>query len=94
MLKEAYGENSLSLMCVLLNGTNGFLKAERTPKMTNGQPVSVSTPQTATKINEMVHGDHRMSIRMIAETVNADKETVRKILHDEVNIKSFYEVGP
>ena len=27
-----------------------------------------------------------MSIRMIAETVNADKETVRKILHDELNM--------
>ncbi len=28
-----------------------------------------------------------MSIRMIAETVNTDKETVRKILHDELNMK-------
>jgi len=28
-----------------------------------------------------------MSIWMIAETVNADKETVRKNLHDELNMK-------
>lgn len=28
-----------------------------------------------------------MSIRMIAETVSADKETVRKILHDELDMK-------
>jgi hypothetical protein len=28
-----------------------------------------------------------MSIWMIAETVNANKETVRKILHDELNMK-------
>ncbi len=27
-----------------------------------------------------------MSIRMAAETVNADKETVRKILHGKLNI--------
>ncbi len=27
-----------------------------------------------------------MSIRMNAETVNSDKETVRKILHDELNM--------
>ncbi|KAJ8943718.1 hypothetical protein NQ318_012485 [Aromia moschata] len=31
--------------------------------------------------------DRRMSIRMIAETVNADKETVRKNLHDKLNMK-------
>ncbi|VVC34690.1 Transposase, type 1 [Cinara cedri] len=28
-----------------------------------------------------------MSIRMAAEVVNADKETIRKILHDELNMK-------
>ena len=36
LLKEAYGENSLSRAHVS-NGINGFLKAERTPKMTNFQ---------------------------------------------------------
>ncbi len=40
-----------------------------------------------TKINETVRRDHCMNIWMIAETVNADKETVRKILHDESNMK-------
>ncbi len=40
-----------------------------------------------TKINEIVCGDRRMSIWMIAETVNANKETVRKILHAELNMK-------
>lgn len=28
------------------------------------------------QINKIIHGDHRLSIRMIAETVNVDKETV------------------
>ncbi len=32
-----------------------------------------------------------MSIRMIARTVNADKETVRKILHDKLNMKKVCE---
>ncbi len=40
-----------------------------------------------TKINETVHGDHRMNIQMIANALNADKESVRKILHDELNLK-------
>ncbi len=37
-----------------------------------------------------MRGDSRMSIRMIAETINADKEIVRKILHDELNMKKVY----
>ncbi len=49
-----------------------------------GQPVS--TPQTVTKINEIVCEEHCMSIRINAETVNANKETVRKILHDKLNM--------
>ncbi len=31
-----------------------------------------------------------MSIRMIAEIVDPNKETVRKILHDEMNMKKVY----
>ncbi len=36
------------------------------------------------KTNETEHRDHRMSVWTIAETINADKETGRKILHDEL----------
>ncbi|GFY00304.1 protein GVQW3 [Trichonephila clavipes] len=46
-----------------------------------GRPVTVSTPETATKINHIVRADRRMCNRMIAESLNADKETARKILH-------------
>ncbi len=49
--------------------------------------IFVLFPQTVTKINEIGCGNRRMSIRMIAETVNIDEETVRKILQDELNIK-------
>ncbi|VVC28807.1 Hypothetical protein CINCED_3A003092 [Cinara cedri] len=51
-----------------------------------GRPVTVSTPETVTKINQIVLADRRMSIRMIAEAINADKETVRKILHKELHM--------
>ncbi len=42
-----------------------------------------------TKIDETVCGDGRMSIRMIAETVNSDKGTVRKILRSKLNMKKL-----
>lgn len=38
------------------------------------------------QINETVRGNRRISIWMIAETVNADTENVRKILYDELNM--------
>lgn len=88
LLKEVYGENSLSRARVFewckrfFHGRESINDDQRP-----GRPVSISTPQMVTKINEIVHGDHRISIRMIAETVNADKETVRKILHEELKMK-------
>lgn len=33
----------------------------------------------------------RMSIRMNAETMNADKETVNTILHNKLNMKNVFE---
>ncbi|KAG5324165.1 SETMR methyltransferase, partial [Acromyrmex heyeri] len=86
--KEAYGENSLSRARVF-EWYKRFSEGRESTEddQRPGRPVSVSTPQTVTKINEIVREDRRMSIRMIAETVNADKETIRKILHDELNMK-------
>lgn len=49
-----------------------------------GRPVFVSNPQTVTNI---VRADYGISIRMFADTIKDDKETVRKILHDELNMK-------
>ncbi|GFV89198.1 putative mariner transposase [Trichonephila clavipes] len=42
-----------------------------------GRLVTVSGVEIVTKINQIVRADRRMSIRMIVEVVNADKETVR-----------------
>ncbi|GFW49682.1 putative mariner transposase [Trichonephila clavipes] len=51
-----------------------------------GHLVTVSPPETVTKINQIVRADRRMSIRMIAKAGNADKETVRKILYEELHM--------
>ncbi|GFU59021.1 retrovirus-related Pol polyprotein from transposon 297 [Trichonephila clavipes] len=42
-----------------------------------GRLVTVSGVETVTKINQIVRADRRMSIGMIVEAVNVDKETVR-----------------
>ncbi len=89
-MKEAYGENSLPCGCVFKwyeRFCEGWKSTE--DDQCPGWPVNVSTLQTVTKINTILHKDCRMSIRMIVETVNADKETVKKLLHDKLNMKKI-----
>jgi hypothetical protein len=68
---------------------NVFLKPEFNiaSMFCNFQCTVGSTPETVTKINQIVRADRRKSIRIISEAVNTDKETVRKILHEELHMK-------
>ena len=98
MLKETYGENSLSHAHVFewykwFSEGRENIEDDQHP----GRPDSVSTSQTVTNINETVCADRHMSIRMIAETVSTNKETrnsqknfTLQIEHEE----SLCEVGP
>jgi len=77
LLQEAYGDNSLSRArifewCKRFSEGRESTENDQRP----GLHVTVTTPKTVTKINQIVRADRR--IRMIAEAVNADKETVRK----------------
>ncbi|VVC44420.1 Hypothetical protein CINCED_3A020187 [Cinara cedri] len=87
LLQEAYGGNSLSRARVF-EWYKCFSEGRESTEDDQhpGRPVTVSTPETVTKINQIVRADRRMSIRMITEAVNADKETVRKILHEELHM--------
>lgn len=51
-----------------------------------GRPMSMGTSEIVSKINQIVRKGRRLSTRMIAEMVNSNKETVRQILHDELNM--------
>lgn len=87
MLQEAYGDNSLYHArvfewCKYFSEGRESTKYDQRP----GHPVTVSTPETVTEINQIVRADRRMSIRMIFEGVNADKETVRKILLEKLHM--------
>jgi hypothetical protein len=52
-----------------------------------GCPSTSKTEENVEKISEIVWKDQRLSIRMIAEMVNMDKEMVRQILHDQLNMR-------
>ena len=81
LLKEVYGEDSLSRARVFGWHKRFSEGRESTDDdQRPGCPVSVSTPQKVTQINEMVRKDRRMSIRM---------KFTRRIEHEE----SLREVG-
>lgn len=53
-----------------------------------GRPCTSRTDSIVKRIEQIVQNDRRLSIRMIAEMVSIDKETVRQILHEDLNMTS------
>ncbi|VVC29582.1 Hypothetical protein CINCED_3A015493 [Cinara cedri] len=77
LLQEAYGGNSLSRARVF----------ERYKRFGEGRESTEDDQRPGRPVTQChsLSPYRRMSIRMIAEAVNADKETVRKILHEELH---------
>jgi hypothetical protein len=59
-----------------------------------GRPVTMKTDKNVDKVRTMVRNDHRISIRMIAEELNVDKETVRQILTENLKKKVCAKMVP
>ncbi|KAL4131067.1 hypothetical protein QTP88_008418 [Uroleucon formosanum] len=87
LLTEVYGDSVLSRPRVFewhKRFREGREEVEDNQRV--GRPCSSKTNDNISKINEIVRKDRRLSIRMIAEMVNIDKETIRQILYDELNM--------
>lgn len=52
-----------------------------------GRPLTSTTEENVEKIRVIVRQDRRMSIRLIAEQLNIDKETVRTILTERLGMR-------
>jgi hypothetical protein len=85
LLREVYGEDTLSRARVFerhrrfLGGREDVEDDERP-----GRPVTMKTDENVDKVRTLVRTDRRLSIRMIAEEFNVDKETVRQILTENL----------
>ncbi|GFT47338.1 mariner Mos1 transposase [Trichonephila clavipes] len=55
-----------------------------------GRPSTSKTEENVEKVASLIRSDRRLSIRAIAETVNIDKECVRQILHDNLNMQKVF----
>jgi DNA-directed RNA polymerase sigma subunit (sigma70/sigma32) len=52
-----------------------------------GHPVTMKTDENVDKVRTLVRNDRRLSIRMVADELNVDKETVRQILTENLKMK-------
>ncbi|KAL4112100.1 hypothetical protein QTP88_015948 [Uroleucon formosanum] len=87
MLCEVYGEECLSRARVFewhkrfCSGREDVEDDDR-----SGRPTS-STNENVEKIDKIIRQDRRLSVRAVTEMVNIDRESVRKILVENLNMK-------
>jgi transposase len=87
MLTEAYGADFMSRARVFewhkrfSDGREDVEDDERP-----GRPCTSKKNENVEKIEQIIRIDRRLSIRMIVEMVNIGKETVRQVLHEDLNM--------
>jgi ribosome-binding protein aMBF1 (putative translation factor) len=90
LLKDVYSDNVMSRTQVSESHKRfmeGWDKVEDDERP--GRPSTSNTEENVEKISKTVRKDRCLSIRMIAEMVNVEKETVRQILHDQLNMRKI-----
>ncbi|XP_066951254.1 histone acetyltransferase KAT6B-like isoform X4 [Macrobrachium rosenbergii] len=88
LLKEAYGEDAMSRPRVFewhKRFKSGREEVEDDPK--SGRPSSVKTAETIDKVQELVQSDRSLTVRMIAEELSLNRESVRTILVQELGMR-------
>jgi mRNA-degrading endonuclease RelE of RelBE toxin-antitoxin system len=54
-----------------------------------GRPKTHRTDKNVEKVRKLVRSDRQLSVRMMAEELNLDRETVRKILTEDLGMRNI-----
>ena len=87
MLVEVYGDNSMKKTAVykwvtcFSEGRESVTDEER-----SGRPATSRTEENIVKIRQIVRENRRLTVRSIAEQVIIDRETLRKILTEDLDM--------
>jgi len=88
---QVYGDNAMKKTAVykwvkrFSEGRESVTDEER-----SGWPATSRTEENIAKIRQIVRKNCRLTVRSIAEQVNIDRETVRKILTEDLDIRKVY----
>jgi len=84
MLVQVYGDNAMKKTAVYKweEGRESYTDEGR-----SGWPATSRTEENIAKVCQIVRENHRLTVRSIAEQVNIDRETVRKILTEDLDMR-------
>ena len=94
MLVQVYGDNAMKKTAVykwvkrFSEGRESVTDEER-----SGRPATSRTEENIGKIRQIVRENRRLTVRSIAEQVNIDRETVRKILTEDLDMRKVCKNG-
>ncbi|XP_034522201.1 protein GVQW3 isoform X2 [Ailuropoda melanoleuca] len=88
LLKEAYGDEVMSRARVF-DWHKRFKEGREDVRddARSGRPVTHRTDENIQKVKDLVCSNRRLTVRMMAEELNLDKETVRLILKENLNMR-------
>ena len=55
--------------------------------LSSGRPTTSQTDENVTRVRDLLNSDRRMSVRLLADTVNIPKTVVHCIVTDELNMR-------
>jgi len=88
MLVQVYVDNAMKKTAVykwvkrFSEGRESVTDEER-----SGWPKTRRTEENIPKVRQIVHENHWLTVRSIAEQVNIDRETVREILTEDLDMR-------
>jgi hypothetical protein len=88
LLTEAYGEDCMSRARVF-EWHKRFSEGRESVKDDDcpGRPRTAVTDDNIEKVRDVIRKDRRLGVRAVAEEVNLDRESVRRILREELNTR-------
>ena len=88
MLVQVYGDNAMKKTAVC-KWVKRFSEGREsvTDKERLGRPARSRTEENIAKLRQIVRGNRRLTVRSIEEQVNIDRETARKILTEDLQMR-------
>jgi len=91
MLVQVYGDSAMNKTAVykwvkcFSEGRVGVTDEE-----SSGRPATSITEENIANVRQIVRENRRLTVRSIVEQVNIDRETVRKILTGDLDMRKVY----
>jgi len=88
MLVQVYRDNAMKKIAVY-KWVKCFSEGRErvTHKERSGRPATSRTEENSAKVRQIVHENRRLTVSSTAEEVNIDRETVRKILTEDLDMR-------